>query len=78
MADELEHMSNADAEFWMKDPSMADKRHLVRAEELRQLIVALVTKRDGADFSDCNAAFFWNADAPDGPEIVVVRIPAKS
>lgn len=75
MADE--QMSNEDAQFWMTDPSMADKRHLVGAEELRQLIVALVTKRDGADFIDCNAAFFWNADAPGGPEIVVVRIPNK-
>jgi hypothetical protein len=71
-------MTNEEAEALMSDPAMAGKRHPISAEELRGLIVALATKRDGADFAGHDAAFFWNPDGKDGPEAVVVRIQKKS
>lgn len=67
-------ISNEDANFWLNDPSFANRRLYVPAETVRDLIVQMFLEED-IDLTTTSNAFFWNLDGPDGPEIVVVRLP---
>lgn len=77
MKDETEErMTDEDVQFWLKNPAVEERRVVIPAALIRDLVTKHLFEESGTDLNKTDNMFIWNPDGVEGlPELVIIRMP---